>query len=1309
MALSNRIWLTGWLFAAALMSACGGKPLISLNEGAGGTTIAAGGGPVFNVDAGNSTGGKPGNCKTSCDVGECGPIADGCGDFIECGGCTSPEVCGGAGVPSHCGEATTTCVPKTCVQLGMNCGMQSDQCGGIVNCWPGAGDAGTACPDPAMQCVQGNCQTTTTTCTPKTCADYASPGDAGDNDLCGPVSDGCGATIDCGFVCSSDKVCGLLTPGKCDKVTCQPASCESVIKTKPTGYCGAVEDGCGGLLQSCATVCTGIDTCGGGGVANICGHGTQCQKLTTADCNGHCGSISDGCGGTVDCGGCTLPATCGGGGEANICGSPPCVPNTCKGLNLECGSYADGCGNTLDCGGCTSPKTCGGGGTPNKCGAATCVPLTQAQACKNDTSGNPTLCGQQGDGCDDGVVFTCATCTAPNTCGGGGTANVCGAPACTSPTCQGVGATCGLIWDTCNLASISCGSCGTNETCMGTPAACVQQTASCQGLQCNIAKCDVGSDTSLSGTVYAPNGVQPLPNAIVYVPNKTLPQITTGPSCDRCEGEDLGSPVAGALTNTDGSFVLHNVPAGVSFPLVVKMGKWRRVVTIPAITTPCTNVDLTVEQTRLPKSMTDIGAEFVNAGLGYYVNIPHFAIVTGKVNAIECVLRKIGVDDSEFTLPTGHGRIHMYRENGGTMGCANFYVSRNGTVSKTQCKSSGTNDVLQAPLSDLFATTNNVAKINDYDIGVFDCRGSEVYNPAYDQPIHDWANAGGRLFASHYSYTYLYQNSDFATTATWGGTHPSWENETTGIIDTSFAKGALFNTWLGLPTVNGWSTTYGNGYIDITDPREYVQAVDPTDTDRFIYTDANAVVNGTHINAVSSVEEYAFNTPVAATSSNICGRVLYSAFHVAGMSDTSKYVFPSYCPTGDMTPQEKVIEYMIFDLSSCVSVTGTPPPISCTPKLCADVGAACGQASDGCGGLTKDCGPCTAPESCGGGGVPNQCGNDCRRLTCGGAGANCGTIGDGCGGTLDCGSCTLPAVCGGGGTPNICGTPACTPRSCADVGAQCGVISDGCGSTINCGTCTQTNYTCGGSGTPNVCGQGTCSATGSCGSATCGFVGDGCSGSISCGTCAAGLSCIAGTCTGSVCTKQACSAVGATCGYIGDGCGGVLNCGTCKLPQVCGGAGASQCGGACTARTCTSVGANCGAISDGCGSILECGTCPTGQTCGAGGTNKCGAGTCAATTCAAVNANCGSIGDGCGSVLDCGTCPAGQSCGGGGTPNQCGAGGCVPRTCAQQNANCGPVADGCGSLLDCGTCPTGQTCGGGGTPSQCGSKGPILT
>jgi chitodextrinase len=45
-----------------------------------------------------------------------------------------------------------------------------------------------------------------------------------------------------------------------------------------------------------------------------------------------------------------------------------CTPTTCAALGKNCGSVADGCGGTLSCGSCTSPQTCGGGGTANVCG-----------------------------------------------------------------------------------------------------------------------------------------------------------------------------------------------------------------------------------------------------------------------------------------------------------------------------------------------------------------------------------------------------------------------------------------------------------------------------------------------------------------------------------------------------------------------------------------------------------------------------------------------------------------------------------------------------------------------------------------------------------------------------------------------------------------------------------------------------------------------------------------------------------------------------------------------------------------------------
>ncbi len=1256
-------------------------------SGGGGTVVGTGGGTGIDFgggDAGASGAGGAGpdpnnGCKNKCDADECGPIADGCGNLIDCGGCTAPETCGGAGVPSHCGGGTPVCDPKTCADLGAECGLQADGCGGVLDCWSAADKAGATphCSDPAADCVDGTC-TVTTSCTKLTCADYATS-----TGLCGPVTDGCGGTLDCGFSCAITEVCGANEPGKCGAVVCTPeTSCEKALAGKPQGYCGFVPDGCGGEIKNCAAACTGNETCGGGGTPDVCGHGTTVcvPTKTIADCGAKgCGSLSDGCGGVVDCGGCSVPETCGGGGVASQCGAPVCqFKDPCAAIGGNCGKMADGCGGpdvTCGSGSCGANQIC----NANVCTNIVCQPLKAADVCTG-------LCGTQSDGCGGSV--DCGACTGNNTCGGGGTPNVCGSPPCTKLTCQDVGATCGAIGDGCGGSIPSCGSCTGLDTCGGGGVAskCGHTTnPNCTGLCQNQVLCSTGNETRLTGTVYAPNGTEPLYNALVYVPNAPLPTISTGPSCVRCQDEDLGNPIAAAITGADGKFVLKNVPAGVSFPLVVKMGKWRRVVTISPVP-QCTNLDLTVDQTRLPRSMTDASAGNVS-----FLNIPHMAMVTGDVDALECVLRKIGLDLTEFTLPTGTGRVHMYRANGGNMGCTAY--NKNGS-----CTTAG---MVNAPLSTLFSGTT----LDNYDVGIFGCEGGANEHNTYDPILRSFADRGGRAFASHYSYTYLHDNGSFANTATWGGPYKVNDTITPGIIDRSFAKGAAFNAWLG--NVNAWHPTYGSGYISITDPRDYVQAI-KAGSERFVYTDSTVKINGTAIDKQTAIQEYSFNTPVGSDADHVCGRVLYSAFHVAGISGAGTKVFPTYCSTGPLTPQEKVLEFMIFDLSACVSVGDPPAPPTCTKKTCSGLGANCGPVADGCGGLL-DCGTCTAPNSCGGGGVPNQCGSICKRTSCGAKGANCGVIGDGCGGTLDCGTCTTPAICGGGGTANVCGVPQCQPRSCSAVGAQCGPISDGCGGTVNCGTC-PTGTVCGGGGTPNVCGTGSCNPK-TCTSegAQCGFIGDGCGGTVACGTCPTGATCGAGgpnICGGS-CTPRSCASVGAQCGFIGDGCGGVLDCGTCVAPQICGGAGvASQCGGSCTPRTCAQAGAACGAISDGCGSVLQCGVCPSGSTCGGNGVaNQCGAGSCTPKTCTQANAQCGSVGDGCGNVLNCGTCTAPQSCGGAGVPNQCGQGtsGCVPLTCAQQNANCGPAADGCGGLLDCGTCSPGTTCGGGGIASQCGA------
>ncbi len=130
-----------------------------------------------------------------------------------------------------------------------------------------------------------------------------------------------------------------------------------------------------------------------------------------------------------------------------------CTPTSCAAEQKNCGSIPDKCGATLECGSCTAGQTCGGGGTPNVCG---CTPKSCAAQGKN--------CGTLPDGC--GGTLECGTCNA-GTCSN----NVCAG--CTPTTsCQAQGRSCGTIDDGC--ATVSCGSCPDGQTCGGggTPGVC---------------------------------------------------------------------------------------------------------------------------------------------------------------------------------------------------------------------------------------------------------------------------------------------------------------------------------------------------------------------------------------------------------------------------------------------------------------------------------------------------------------------------------------------------------------------------------------------------------------------------------------------------------------------------------------------------------------------------------------------------------------------------------------------------------------------------------------------------------------------
>jgi hypothetical protein len=90
-----------------------------------------------------------------------------------------------------------------------------------------------------------------------------------------------------------------------------------------------------------------------------------------------------------------------------------------------------------------------------------------------------------------------------------------------------------------------------------------------------------------------------------------------------------------------------------------------------------------------------------------------------------------------------------------------------------------------------------------------------------------------------------------------------------------------------------------------------------------------------------------FNVPVGAAAASQCGRVVYSDFHVSASAlSGASGGFPGTCLAGELSPQEKALEYMVFDLTSCLSPDyipsgGTSNPYTVPMAVTRDYAANC--------------------------------------------------------------------------------------------------------------------------------------------------------------------------------------------------------------------------------------------------------------------------------------------------------------------------------------------------------------------------------
>jgi hypothetical protein len=73
----------------------------------------------------------------------------------------------------------------------------------------------------------------------------------------------------------------------------------------------------------------------------------------------------------------------------------------------------------------------------------------------------------------------------------------------------------------------------------------------------------------------------------------------------------------------------------------------------------------------------------------------------------------------------------------------------------------------------------------------------------------------------------------------------------------------------------------------------------------------------------NSTKYMSFNTPQGKPPAEQCGRAVFSDIHVAADSGGRK--FPTGCTSTSLSPQEQALEFLFFDLSSCVQDETKPP------------------------------------------------------------------------------------------------------------------------------------------------------------------------------------------------------------------------------------------------------------------------------------------------------------------------------------------------------------------------------------------------
>jgi hypothetical protein len=405
----------------------------------------------------------------------------------------------------------------------------------------------------------------------------------------------------------------------------------------------------------------------------------------------------------------------------------------------------------------------------------------------------------------------------------------------------------------------------------------------CQGIEC-MNYCPLGTKTTISGRVTAPNGIDPVPGAYVYVP-KVVEEFPGEVACEVCS-QIMSDAFVATMTQADGTFTLGPIPTAenaqqVPVRVVAQKGRFRRVVDL-MLEHPCVDNRLSDTFFKLPSRNDPAGAD----------RIPKIAVATGDFDIIECVLLNLGIEQGQFDLYDG-----------------TWYTTPTAI---------GTFDLL-------FTDRERLLR---YNIVFINCTGDEfedyLADPTVRANVEAFVTQGGRLYVTDWSYDWIEQipawspQIDFGPGASDSSPEPMnaaalGGNDSTlaTVLDPGLAS------WLHeVEKVTGEEIIRDDDRVWITDflPAWVMQYQVPANPATRTTVWLEAPVSGIDLAGI---------LPLTTTFDHQeCGRVLYSSYHTRGREGTGDdETFPNYCPLGQpLSPQERVLEYLILHIADCIVV-----------------------------------------------------------------------------------------------------------------------------------------------------------------------------------------------------------------------------------------------------------------------------------------------------------------------------------------------------------------------------------------------------